>query len=136
MLRYEYINREWIVSPTARKIYRISAGVSLALLVLWWVSIFEGISPQITPIVRPIAFAGVLGAGITLVGMEYFLFRFDASHPLNRYSGLASCYFLCSDRLSTASSFTRTRTYSRNYVASREKIRRGEVHLRGRLSHP
>lgn len=29
-------------------------------------------------------FSGVLGAGITLVGMEYFLFRFDASHPLKQ----------------------------------------------------
>lgn len=52
MLSCEYINREWIVSPTARKTYRICAGVSLALLVFWWVSIFAGVPPQIIPIVR------------------------------------------------------------------------------------
>lgn len=82
MLTYEFINKEWIISPTARCVYRTSAGLSLALLVFWWVSLLEGVPPQIEPIVQPLVFVGILGAGTTLVGMQYFLFRFDDSHPL------------------------------------------------------
>ncbi len=52
MLKYEYINKEWIVSPT--------------------------------PAAKLVLLAGVLGAGITLVRMEHFLFRFDDSHPLRQ----------------------------------------------------
>ena len=84
MLRYEYINKEWIVSPTARRLYRTSAGLSLALLGFWWIALSEGIPPQVQPTVRPLVFVGVLGAGTTFVGMEYFLFRFDDSHPLKQ----------------------------------------------------
>jgi hypothetical protein len=84
MLRYEYINKEWIVSPTARRIYRTSAGLSLGLLGFWWIALSEGIPPQVQPMVRPLVFVGVLGAGTTFVGMEYFLFRFDDSHPLKQ----------------------------------------------------
>jgi len=34
--------------------------------------------------VKPFLLAGAFGAGITLVGMEFFLFRFDNSHPLKQ----------------------------------------------------
>jgi hypothetical protein len=83
MLRYEYINREWIVSRTARRVYRLSATLSVALFFGLWVIAFEGGIPEtIAPVARPLLFAGALGAGITFVGMEYFLFRFDDSRPL------------------------------------------------------
>lgn len=36
------------------------------------------------PIVRVLLLVGALGAGITFVGMEFFLFRFDDSHPLKQ----------------------------------------------------
>lgn len=85
MLRYEYINREWIVSRTARRVYRVSAILSIALFFGLWVVAFEGGVPEtIAPVVRPLLLAGALGAGITFVGMEYFLFRFDDSHPLKQ----------------------------------------------------
>jgi len=85
MLKYEYINKEWIVSPTALRVYRVSAYLSIALLLGWWIVLFEGgIPAPIAPVAKLLLFAGVLGAGITLVGMEYFLFRFDDSHPLKQ----------------------------------------------------
>jgi hypothetical protein len=85
MLRYEYINKEWIVSPAARRVYRASACLSIALLLGWWIALFEGgIPPAFAPAARLLLLLGVLGAGITLIGMEYFLFRFDDSHPLKQ----------------------------------------------------
>jgi hypothetical protein len=85
MLKYEYINKDWIVSPTAHRVYCASAAFSVALLFSWWALLFVGEIPStIAPVVRPLLLAGVLGAGITLVGMEFFLFRFDESHPLKQ----------------------------------------------------
>src|SRR5580765_4881625 len=85
MLKYEYINKEWIVSPTAGRVYRASAARSVALFFGWWSILFAGgIPPTIAPLVRLLLFAGVLGAAITFVGMEFFLFRFDDSHPLKQ----------------------------------------------------
>jgi len=85
MLKYEYINKEWIVSPTARRVYRISASLSVALFFGWWAILMVGrIADTIAPVVRLLLLAGVLGAGITIVGMEFFLFRFDDSHPLKQ----------------------------------------------------
>jgi hypothetical protein len=118
MLRYEYINKEWIVSPTARGIYRISAGLSLALLGFWWIALSEGIPPQIQPMVRPLVFVGVLGAGTTFVGMEYFLFRFDDSHPLKQILWFVVMLLACSDHLSTVSSFIHGQRCSKKYVGS------------------
>jgi hypothetical protein len=31
MVKYEYINKEWIVSLTARRVYRVSAALSITL---------------------------------------------------------------------------------------------------------
>lgn len=85
MLIYEYINRKWIVSPTARRVYRLSATLSVALFFGLWAVAFEGgISETIAPVARLLVFAGALGTAITFVGMEYFLFRFDDSHPLKQ----------------------------------------------------
>jgi hypothetical protein len=85
MLKYEYLKKEWIVSPTARRIYRISASLSLALFFGIWLTLFEGGIPEpMAAVARLLFFAGALGAGITFVGMEFFLFRFDDSHPLKQ----------------------------------------------------
>jgi hypothetical protein len=85
LLKYEYINKEWIVSPIARRVYRVSAYLSIALLLRWWIVLdVGGVPPLLAPVARLLVFAGVLGAGITLIGMEYFLFRFDDSHPLKQ----------------------------------------------------
>jgi len=78
MLRYYYINKEWILSATARRIYRISASLSIMLfLIEWAVRMHVPIGPGMLPIVRPLVFAGVFGAAITLIAMEYFFFGFD-----------------------------------------------------------
>jgi|GEM_PF-1355475 len=83
MLKYEYIRKEWIVSPTARTVYRGSALLSIALFFGVFLVVLEGgIPASIAPVARQLLFSGALGAGVTLVGMEYFLLRFDRSHPL------------------------------------------------------
>lgn len=85
MQSYEYINKKWIVSPVARRVYRISASLSVALFFGLWVVLFQGaIADTSAPFARLLLFVGALGAGITFVGMEYFLFRFDDSHPLKQ----------------------------------------------------
>ena len=85
MLPYEYIKKEWIVSPTARSVYRASASLSVALFFGWWtILVMGGIPDAIAPAVRALLLAGIVGAGITFIGMEFFLFRFDDSHPLKQ----------------------------------------------------
>jgi hypothetical protein len=82
MVKYEYISKEWIVSLRARRVYRVSAALSIALFSA--ILFVGGIPLAIAPLVKLLLFAGVLGAAITLVGMEFFLFRFDDSHPLKQ----------------------------------------------------
>jgi hypothetical protein len=85
MLKYEYINKEWIVSPHGESRLPGLAALSVALFFGWWaILFFGGIPSTIAPVVRLLLLAGVLGAGITFVGMEFFLFRFDDSHPLKQ----------------------------------------------------
>jgi len=84
MLKYEFISKEWIVSPAARRIYRVSAVLSMVLFISIPVFRLNGIPELIVPMVRPLLFAGAIGAATTLVGMEFFLFRFDNSHPLKQ----------------------------------------------------
>jgi len=70
------------VSLRARRVYRVSAALSIALFSA--ILFVGGIPLAIAPLVKLLLFAGVLGAAITLVGMEFFLFRFDDSHPLKQ----------------------------------------------------
>jgi hypothetical protein len=80
MLRYYYINKEWMLSSTARRIYRTAAVLSLMLFCSLWVWPFvEEIPVVLLPILKLLLLAGVLGAAITIVAMEYFLFGFDKS---------------------------------------------------------
>lgn len=84
-MKYEYIKKEWIVSPLARRVYRASALLSMALFFGWWALLVVGRIPEtLAPVVRVFLLVGVLGAGITIVGMEFFLFRFDDSHPVKQ----------------------------------------------------
>jgi hypothetical protein len=81
MLRYEYIRKEWIVSPTARFVYRAAAVTSLALFpLLIAVQLFE----LIHPLLRALVFLAVVGAALNVMAMEYFLFRFDDSRALKQ----------------------------------------------------
>ena len=79
-MRNYYINKEWILSRTARRIYRVAASLSLALFFfILAVRFMGGVPASLVPILKLPLFAGVLGAATTMVAMEYFLFGFDNS---------------------------------------------------------
>jgi hypothetical protein len=85
MLRNYYINKEWMVSRTAQRVYRVAASLSLALFFFLVVVRFTGgISDTLVPILKLPLFAGVLGAAVTVVAMEYFLFGFDNSSAMKK----------------------------------------------------
>jgi hypothetical protein len=75
MIKYEYINKEWIVSPTARRVYRTAAVVSLTIYFTVAAILVNG--P--TPLLKQLLFLGVVATALIIVGMEFFLFRFDDS---------------------------------------------------------
>jgi hypothetical protein len=80
MLRNYYINKEWIVSGTAQRIYRIAATLSLVLFfMLVALRLVREIPNALLPVVKLFLLAGVLGTATTMVAMEYFLFGFDSS---------------------------------------------------------
>ena len=80
MQPYDLISKEWIVSPTARLVYRTAAVVSLLI----FIPVIAALLNEPVRHFRPLLFVGVLGMAINQVGMEYFLFRFDNSHPLKQ----------------------------------------------------
>jgi hypothetical protein len=85
MLRYYYINRGWIVSSAARRVYRVAASLSLALFfVILEVRLTEAIPDALIPVLKTIILAGVLGCATTMVAMEYFLFGFDDSSAMKK----------------------------------------------------
>ena len=88
MLRNYYINKEWMVSGTAQRSYRVAAGLSV---VLFFVVFFIAVAAQVSaipeallPVVKLLLLAGVLGAATTMVAMEYFLFSFDNSSAMKK----------------------------------------------------
>jgi len=90
MLRYYYINKEWIISRTAQRIYRIAACLSIALFIMLVAMRIAGSIPEVLlPLVKPILLTMVCGAATTMVAMEYFLFGFDNS------SGLKKVFWFC-----------------------------------------
>jgi hypothetical protein len=88
MLRYYFINKQWIVSATARRSYRVAASLSLALFFfLFFIAVavqFVTIPEALLPVLKLLLFVGVLGAATTMVGMEYFLFSFDTSSDMKK----------------------------------------------------
>ena len=69
MLAYELINKEWVVSRTARTVYRAAAVLSLLLIPVLWVAIVnDGVLGPLRPILRPLLLVGVLGMALTAVG--------------------------------------------------------------------
>ncbi|MFZ0136682.1 MAG: hypothetical protein WAK89_06475 [Candidatus Sulfotelmatobacter sp.] len=80
MLRYYYINKEWMVSGTAQHVYRVTASLSLVLFfMLMALRLMGEIPNSLLPMVRLLLLTGVLGTATTMVAMEYFLFGFDSS---------------------------------------------------------
>jgi len=74
MIRYEFLSKEWIVSPRARLVYRTAALVSLTLIPLLVVLILYPLE-----FLKLLLFLAVVGMVVNVIGMEYFLIRFDNS---------------------------------------------------------
>jgi hypothetical protein len=91
MLRYEYVNKEWIVSPTARIVYRAAAIVSLTLFPSLMALL---LLDPVRPFLKPFIFFAVLGTAVNALGMEYFLFRFDDSHALKQVFWFCAMIFI------------------------------------------
>jgi hypothetical protein len=80
MFRHYYINKEWIISAAARRIYRIAAGFSLLLLFIKIALQLPGTIPAaLFPVTRWLLLLSILATAMTMVAMEYFLFGFDDS---------------------------------------------------------
>jgi hypothetical protein len=94
MQRYEYINKEWIVSSGARRVYRTAACASLALYPILIVAIVGAVPEILHPAFRVLLFASVVAAAITAVGMEFFLFRFDDSPALKQMFWFCALVFV------------------------------------------
>jgi hypothetical protein len=94
MLSYEYINKEWIISRTARRVYRLAATLSLMLFLIMVAQLVGEVPSVLGPVLRSLLLAGIVGAGITVVGMEFFLFRFDDSHPLKQIFWFCAMLFV------------------------------------------
>ena len=88
MLRYYFINKQWMVSTTARRSYRVAASLSLALFpFLFFIAVavqVMTIPEALLPVLKLFLFLGVLGAATTMVAMEYFLFSFDNSSDMKK----------------------------------------------------
>ncbi len=77
MINYMYIQKEWIVSPFARRFYRATARGSVAFL-FFAVFVAMGFLPAFfAPLAKALLLAGALSTGATMLGMECFLFLFD-----------------------------------------------------------
>jgi hypothetical protein len=80
MLRNYYINKEFLVSATARRVYRLAASASVGLLVMLFALKIAGHVPaDYFLAVKLLVFVGVAGTALNMVAMEYFLFVFDTS---------------------------------------------------------
>ncbi len=75
MTHYEFVGKEMIVSRTARRVYRVAAVLSLTIYLSLGAIRVNGPSP----LLKQLLFIGVLSTALVLVGMEFFLFRFDDS---------------------------------------------------------
>lgn len=80
----QLVSREMVVSPKARSIYRLSAGLSMPLIFAssWLLSAPH--SEVIAQFAEPLLFIGVLAIVITTAGMEAFLFWFDDSSAIKQ----------------------------------------------------
>ena len=85
MLRNYYINREFVVSATARRVYRTAASASLGMLVMLVViRTAGGVSKEYFPIIKVLALGYAIGTALTFVAMAYFLFGFDKSSAFKK----------------------------------------------------
>jgi|SRR5581483_6864233 hypothetical protein len=82
-MRHYYINPEWLLSNTARQVYRTAATVTLLFFVmLVSVGVVDHVPESVLPLLKGFLLLGVLGMALTATAMEYFLFAFDTSSAL------------------------------------------------------
>jgi hypothetical protein len=83
LIEYLRINKEFIVSKTASRVYRYAASCSLSLPVFIVAYIVQGEALFSSSIAAAfwelVFFAGVFGTGVNLVAMEIYLFMYDES---------------------------------------------------------
>ena len=80
MMNHYFLPKEWMVSATARRVYRNAAVTSVAFFVLLVSLQFVGKVPNSwAAVVRLALLLGIGATALTLVAMEYFLFGFDKS---------------------------------------------------------
>jgi len=84
VVSYHLIDKKMMVSPSARRTYRVAAIFGLVFFFGLMAFAIYGIPPIVQPILRPLVFVGALCYATAMTGMEVFLFRFDNSHPLKQ----------------------------------------------------
>ena len=94
MQPYEYINKEWIISRAARRVYRTAAATSFALYPIWTAWMAGEVPRILQPALRLLLLACIVGTAITAVGMEFFLFRFDDSRALKQIFWFCAMLFV------------------------------------------
>lgn len=83
MLRNYYINREWLLSETARRVYRAaSTATVLFFAMIISVGLVDHVPENLLPFIKGFVLLGVLGTAITVVAMEYFMVNFDTSSAM------------------------------------------------------
>ena len=85
LLRYYYINKAWMVSGMARRVYRLSAFLSVTtFFMIVIVQVAGDIPPALRLWAKTLLFVGLLGTAITMMAMEYFLFSLDDSPAIKQ----------------------------------------------------
>lgn len=87
---YQYVKKEWIVSPGAQHVYRAAAVISLMVYPLLVALIYNG--PL--PVLKQLLFVAVLATALNGVGMEFFLFRFDESQAWKQIFWFCALIFI------------------------------------------
>ena len=90
MHQYELIDKKWIVSANARRVYRVASAVSLTL----YVSLIGVLLSGPTPFWKQILFLGVLGTALNGTAMEIFLFRYDGSSAIKQIFWFIAMLFI------------------------------------------
>jgi hypothetical protein len=93
-MRHYFINKEWILSDQAKRIYRFAAFWAIALVpLIIGAEVFE-LPEFLVPLFKVLLLLSVLGAATTLVAMEYFLFGFDRNPAWKKTLWFFVCCFV------------------------------------------
>jgi hypothetical protein len=85
VLRNYYINKGFMVSNTAWRVYRLATCASLGMcVILVALKIAGGVPQGFLTVVKVLLFAGAMGTALAFVAMEYFLFGFDKSSAIKK----------------------------------------------------